>query len=41
MLKMRELLSLKENIDTDIKQNIDQIGSLQKDIDELQKKLMP
>ena len=41
MLKMRELLSLKENIDTDIKQNIDQIGSLQKDIVELQKKLMP
>jgi len=41
MLKMRELLSLKENIDTDIKQNIDQIGSLQKDIDELQKKLIP
>jgi hypothetical protein len=41
MIKMRELLSLKENIDTDIKQNIDQIGSLQKDIDELQKKLIP
>ena len=41
MLKMRELLSLKENIDTDIKQNIDQIGSLQKDIVELQKKLIP
>ena len=41
MIKMKELLSLKENIDTDIKQNIDQIGSLQKDIDELQKKLIP
>lgn len=41
MIKMKELLSLTEDIDKDIKRNIDQIGSLQKEIDELQKKLKP
>ena len=41
MLKMRELLSLKENIDTDIKQNINEIGKLGNEIDELQAKISP
>ena len=41
MIKMKELLSLKENIDKDIKQNIDEIGQLNREIDELQKKLKP
>jgi archaellum component FlaC len=39
MLKLKELIT--EDIDTDIKHNIDQIGSLQKEIDEIQKKLKP
>ena len=39
MLKLKELIT--EDIDTEIKHNIDQIGSLQKEIDEIQKKLKP
>lgn len=39
MLKLKELIT--EDIDTDIKHNIDQIGVLQKEIDEIQKKLKP
>ena len=39
MIKMKGLIT--EDIDTDIKHNIDQIGSLQKEIDEIQKKLKP
>ena len=39
MLKLKELIT--EDIDTDFKHNIDQIGSLQKEIDEIQKKLKP
>ena len=39
MLKLKELIT--EDIDTDIKHNLDQIGSLQKEIDEIQKKLKP
>ena len=41
MIKMKELLSLKENIDKDIKQNIDEIGKLGSKIDDLQKQLKP
>jgi len=41
MIKMKELLSLTEDIDKDIKQNIDEIGKLDHKIDELQKKLKP
>jgi len=41
MIKMKELLSLKEGIDKDIKQNIDEIGQLGNEIDELQKQLKP
>lgn len=41
MIKMKELLSLTEDIDKDIKQNIDEIGKLDREIDELQKKLKP
>jgi len=39
MIKMKGLIT--EDIDTDIKHNIDQIGVLQKEIDEIQKKLKP
>ena len=41
MIKMVDLLGIKENIDKDIKQNIDEIGQLNREIDELQKKLKP
>ena len=41
MIKMKELLSLKEDVDKDIKKNIDEIGQLNREIDELQKKLKP
>ena len=41
MIKMKELLSLTEDIDKDIKRNIDEIGQLDHKIDELQKKLKP
>jgi len=41
MIKMKELLSLKEDVDKDIKRNIDEIGELDHKIDELQKKLKP
>ena len=41
MIKMKELLSLKEDIDKDIKMNIDEIGKLDSEIDELQKQLKP
>ena len=41
MIKMKELLSLTEDIDKDIKRNIDEIGKLEHKIDELQKKLKP
>ena len=41
MIKMKELLSLTEDIDKDIKRNIDEIGKLDHKIDELQKKLKP
>ena len=41
MIKMKELLSRKENIDKDIKQNIDEIGKLGSKIDDLQKQLKP
>ena len=41
MIKMKELLSLKEDVDKDIKKNIDEIGQLDREIDELQKKLKP
>jgi len=41
MIKMKELLSLKEDVDKDIKRNIDEIGRLDHKIDELQKKLKP
>jgi septal ring factor EnvC (AmiA/AmiB activator) len=41
MIKMKELLSLTEDIDKDIKRNIDEIGELDHKIDELQKKLKP
>jgi len=39
MIKLQDLIV--EDIDTDIKHNIDKIGSLQKEIDEIQKKLKP
>jgi chromosome segregation ATPase len=38
---MKELLSLKEDVDADIKKNIDEIGKLDSEIDELQKQLKP
>jgi chromosome segregation ATPase len=41
MIKMKELLSLKEDVDKDIKKNIDEIGKLDREIDDLQKKLKP
>jgi len=41
MIKMKELLSLKEDIDKDIKRNINEIGKLGNEIDELQKQLKP
>ena len=41
MIKMKELLSLTEDIDKDIKRNVDEIGKLDHKIDELQKKLKP
>ena len=41
MIKMKELLSLKEDVEKDIKKNIDEIGQLDREIDELQKKLKP
>jgi hypothetical protein len=41
MIKMKELLSLKEDIDKDIKRNIDELGQLDREIEELQKKLKP
>jgi len=41
MIKMKELLSLKEDVDADIKKNIDEIGKLDSEIDELQKQLKP
>ena len=41
MIKMKELLSLKEDVDKDIKRNIDEIGQLDRKIDELQKQLKP
>ena len=41
MIKMKELLSLKEDVDKDIKRNIDEIGQLGNEIDELQKQLKP
>ena len=41
MIKMKELLSLSEDVDKDIKRNIDEIGELDHKIDELQKKLKP
>jgi len=41
MIKMKELLSLKEDVDKDIKRNIDEIGKLDHKIDELQKQLKP
>ena len=39
MIKMKELLSLKEDVDADIKKNIDEIGKLDSKIDEIQKQL--
>ncbi len=41
MIKMKELLSLKEDVDKDIKRNIDELGQLDREIDELQKQLKP
>jgi flagellar hook-associated protein FlgK len=41
MIKMKELLSLKEDVAKDIKRNIDEIGQLGNEIDELQKQLKP
>ena len=41
MIKMKELLSLTEDIDKDIKRNIDEIGKLDHKIEALQKKLKP
>ena len=41
MIKMKELLSLKEDVDKDIKRNIDEIGELDHKIDELQMQLKP
>ena len=41
MIKMKELLSLTEDIDKDIKRNIDELGQLDREIEELQKKLKP
>jgi predicted transcriptional regulator len=41
MIKMKELLSLKEDVDKEIKRNINEIGKLNNEIDELQKKLKP
>ena len=41
MIKMKELLSLTEDIDKDIKRNIDEIGKLDHKIDELQMQLKP
>ena len=41
MIKMKELLSLKEDVDKDIKRNIDEIGELDHKIEALQKKLKP
>jgi len=41
MIKMVDLLGIKENIDKDIKQNIDELGQLNSEIDDLQKKLKP
>ena len=41
MIKMKELILIKEDIDKDIKKNIDEIGKLDHKIDELQKKLKP
>ena len=38
---MKELLSLKEDVEKDIKKNIDEIGQLDREIDELQKTLKP
>jgi len=41
MIKMKELLSLTEDVDKDIKRNIDELGQLDREIDELQKQLKP
>ena len=41
MIKMVDLLGIKENVDTDIKRNIDEIGQLDHKIDDLQKQLKP
>ncbi len=41
MIKMVDLLGIKENVDTDIKRNIDEIGQLDHKIDSLQKQLKP
>ena len=41
MIKMKELLSLNEDVEKDIKRNIDELGQLDREIEELQKKLKP
>ena len=41
MIKMKELLSLNEDVEKDIKRNIDELGQLDREIEELQKQLKP